>query len=131
MDYHVFLLSRIREHYDQTGRNQESVAVGLHSTAKIITGAALIMVAVFGGFAAGRLVMMQQMGFGLGVAVLLDATIVRSILVPSAMALLGDRNWYLPKWLHWLPDLRVEGARALGAAPPIEVVPVPTGTTGE
>jgi RND superfamily putative drug exporter len=131
MDYHVFLLSRIREHYDQTGRNQESVAVGLHSTAKIITGAALIMVAVFGGFAAGRLVMMQQMGFGLGVAVLLDATIVRSILVPSAMALLGDRNWYLPKWLHWLPDLRVEGARTHVAAPPIEVVPVPTGTTGE
>ena len=97
MDYHVFLLSRIREHYDLTGRNSESVAVGLHSTAKIITGAALIMVAVFGGFAMGRLVMLQQMGFGLGVAVLLDATIVRSILVPSAMALLGDRNWYLPK----------------------------------
>ncbi len=110
MDYHVFLLSRIREHYDITGRNRESVAVGLHSTAKIITGAALIMVAVFGGFASGRLVMLQQMGFGLGVAVLLDATVVRSILVPSAMALLGDRNWYMPRWLHWLPDLRVEGA---------------------
>jgi uncharacterized membrane protein YdfJ with MMPL/SSD domain len=109
MDYHVFLLSRIREHYDLTGNNTESVAVGLHSTAKIITGAALIMVAVFGGFAMGRLVMLQQMGFGLGVAVLLDATIVRSILVPSAMALLGDRNWYMPSWLRWLPDLRVEG----------------------
>ena len=110
MDYHVFLLSRIREHYDLTGKNRDSVAVGLHSTAKIITGAALIMVAVFAGFASGRLVMLQQMGFGLGVAVLLDATIVRSILVPSTMALLGDRNWYMPKWLHWLPDLRVEGA---------------------
>jgi RND superfamily putative drug exporter len=109
MDYHVFLLSRIREHYDLTGKNTESVAVGLHSTAKIITGAALIMVAVFGGFAAGRLVMLQQMGFGLGVAVLLDATIVRSVLVPSAMALLGDRNWYMPNWLKWLPDLRIEG----------------------
>ncbi len=117
MDYHVFLLSRIREHYDATGRNTESVAVGLHSTAKIITGAALIMVAVFGGFASGRLVMLQQMGFGLGVAVLLDATIVRSILVPSAMALLGDRNWYLPRWLHWLPDLRVDGAPASRQAP--------------
>jgi RND superfamily putative drug exporter len=115
MDYHVFLLSRIREHYDLTGRNTESVAVGLHSTAKIITGAALIMVAVFGGFAAGRLVMLQQMGFGLGVAVLLDATVVRSVLVPSAMALLGDRNWYMPNWLKWLPDLRIEGAPA---APP-------------
>jgi len=116
MDYHVFLLSRIREHYDATRNNTESVAVGLHSTAKIITGAALIMVAVFGGFATGRLVMLQQMGFGLGVAVLLDATIVRSILVPSAMVLLGDRNWYMPRWLSWLPDLRVEGMPApLGA----------------
>ena len=120
MDYHVFLLSRIREHYDLTGNNTESVAVGLHSTAKIITGAALIMVAVFGGFASGRLVMLQQMGFGLGVAVLLDATIVRSVLVPSAMALLGDRNWYLPKWLHWLPDLRVEGT-PIPAPQPVDV----------
>jgi RND superfamily putative drug exporter len=134
MDYHVFLLSRIREHYDLTGRNTESVAVGLHSTAKIITGAALIMVAVFGGFAAGRLVMLQQMGFGLGVAVLIDATIVRSVLVPSAMALLGDRNWYLPRWLRWLPDLRVEGAPVQvvhsndgGIVPPV----VPGGAAGE
>lgn len=109
MDYHVFLLSRIREHYDQTKRNRESVAVGLQATAKIITGAALIMVAVFSGFAAGRLVFMQQMGFGLGVAVLLDATIVRSILVPSAMALLKDWNWYLPSWLNWLPKVNIEG----------------------
>jgi putative drug exporter of the RND superfamily len=110
MDYHVFLLSRIREHYDQTHQNRESVAVGLQSTARIITGAALIMVVVFAGFAAGRLVMLQQVGFGLAVAVFLDATVVRSVLVPSAMVLLGDRNWYLPKWLHWIPDLRVEGA---------------------
>jgi RND superfamily putative drug exporter len=110
MDYHVFLLSRIREHYDGTGRNRESVAVGLHSTAKIITGAALIMVAVFAGFSMGKLSMMQQMGFGLAVAVFLDATIVRSVLVPASMALLGNLNWYLPRWLHWLPDLLVEGA---------------------
>jgi RND superfamily putative drug exporter len=109
MDYHVFLLSRIREHYDQTLRNRESVAVGLQSTARIITGAALIMVAVFVGFAAGRLVMLQQVGFGLAVAVLIDATIIRTIIVPAAMALLGDKNWYLPRWLHWLPDVRVEG----------------------
>jgi putative drug exporter of the RND superfamily len=106
-----------REHYDLTGNNTESVAVGLQSTAKIITGAALIIVAVFGGFAAGRLVPLQQLGFGLGAAILIDATIIRSILVPSAMALLGDRNWYLPRWLGWLPDLRVEGAPAPGAAP--------------
>ncbi len=110
MDYHVFLLSRIREHYDQTLQSRESVAVGLQATARIITGAALIMVAVFTGFAAGRLVMLQQVGFGLAVAVFLDATVVRSVLVPSAMALLGRVNWYLPRWLHWLPDLRVEGA---------------------
>ncbi|HEX3301810.1 MAG TPA: MMPL family transporter [Thermomicrobiales bacterium] len=119
MDYHVFLLSRIREHYDQSHRNRESVAIGLQSTARIITGAALIMVSVFFGFAAGRLVMFQQMGFGLGMAVLIDATIIRSILVPSAMALLGDRNWYMPSWLKWLPDLRVEGA-------PRPAVPAPT-----
>ncbi|HMM43162.1 MAG TPA: MMPL family transporter [Thermomicrobiales bacterium] len=112
MDYHVFLLSRIREHYDQTGENRESVAVGLQATAKIITGAALIMVAVFSGFASGNLVMMQQMGFGLAVAVLIDATIVRSILVPASMRLLGKWNWYMPTWLHWLPDLRVEGAES-------------------
>jgi putative drug exporter of the RND superfamily len=112
MDYHVFLLSRIRERYDQTGDNTGSIAFGVSSTARIITGAALIMVAVFGGFAAGQLVMFEQMGFGLGVAVLLDATIVRSVLVPATMRLLGERNWYLPRRLEWLPDLRVEAARA-------------------
>ncbi len=109
MDYHVFLLSRIREHYDQTKRNGESVAVGLQATAKLITGAALIMVAVFGGFAAGRLISLQQVGFGLAIAVFLDATVVRSVLVPASMALLGDRNWYLPRWLEWLPNFNVEG----------------------
>jgi RND superfamily putative drug exporter len=110
MDYHVFLLSRIREHYSLTRKNAESVAVGLQATGKIITGAAIIMVVVFGGFAAGRLVSLQQAGFGLAVAVLLDATVVRSVLVPASMALLGDWNWYLPKWLGWLPDLRIEGS---------------------
>lgn len=124
MDYHVFLLSRIREHYDRTHNNTESVAVGLQRTAKIITGAALIMVAVFGGFASASLVFIQQLGFGLGVAILLDATIVRSILVPSAMALLGDRNWYLPTWLRWLPDLRIEGRPAAGPSLPVAPVPV-------
>ena len=125
MDYHVFLLSRIREHYDHSHNNAESVAVGLQRTAKIITGAALIMVAVFGGFASASLVFIQQLGFGLGVAILLDATIVRSILVPSAMALLGDRNWYLPSWLTWLPDLRVEGAPATQVAtPPFDAPPL-------
>ena len=74
------------------------------------------MVAVFGGFAAGELVMFQQMGFGLGVAVLLDATIVRSVLVPATMALLGDRNWYLPRWLDWLPRIGIEARREAPAA---------------
>jgi len=108
MDYHVFLLSRIRERYDQTHDNTEAVVFGVRSTGRLITGAALIMVAVFAGFAAGDLVMFQEMGFGAGVAVLLDATIVRSILVPSAMRLLGDWNWYLPSVLRWLPDVRAE-----------------------
>lgn len=113
MDYHVFLLSRIRERFDQTHNNSEAVAFGLRSTAGIITGAALIMVAVFGGFAAGDLVGLQQVGFGLGVAVLLDATIVRSVLVPAAMQLLGTRNWYLPRWLDWLPRVQSEGGEPL------------------
>jgi putative drug exporter of the RND superfamily len=109
MDYHVFLLSRIREEYDKSHDNRESVAYGLRTTAGIITGAALIMVAVFVGFAAGRLGPLQQMGFGLAVAVFMDATIVRTLLVPAGMRLLGDLNWYLPSWLEWLPKLNVEG----------------------
>ena len=108
MDYHVFMLSRIRERYDQTHDNAESVAYGLRSTASLITGAALIMVAVFSGFASGDMVVNQQAGFGLAVAVLLDATLVRSILVPASMQLLGDRNWYLPGFLNWLPQIQVE-----------------------
>jgi uncharacterized membrane protein YdfJ with MMPL/SSD domain len=129
MDYHVFLLTRIREHWDLTGDNKGSVAHGLRTTGQIITGAALIMVAVFAGFAAGDLVMLQQMGFGLAVAVFLDATIVRSVLVPAAMRLLGDRNWYLPKWLRWLPDIHVEGsaaAKALHDREELEREPVQT-----
>ena len=110
MDYHVFLLSRTRERYDETGDNADSVAYGMHSTANIITGAAAIMVVEFGGFALGDLVEFQQIGFGVAVAVFLDATVVRMVLVASAVELLGDRNWYLPSWLIWLPDLRVEGA---------------------
>src|SRR4029079_1733741 len=98
MDYHVFLLTRIREEYDKTHDNTEAVAYGLRTTAGIITGAAIIMVVVFTGFASGRLGPLQQMGFGLAVAVLLDATIVRTFLVPSGMRLLGDWNWYLPSW---------------------------------
>jgi len=109
MDYQVFLLSRIKERYDETGDTREAVAHGLGRTAGIITGAAAIMVCVFGGMATGELVMFQQMGFGLAVAVLIDATIVRTIIVPAAMELLGEWNWYLPRWLRWIPDVSVEG----------------------
>ena len=96
------------------------MAHGLRTTAGIITGAALIMVAVFGGFASGRMVAFQQMGFGLAAAVLIDATRIRSILVPASMKLLGNRYWYLPRWLVWLPRVSVEGPHA---PPPGTVAP--------
>src|SRR6266545_4048235 len=112
MDYQVFLLSRIHERYGHSGDNTDAVSFGLRTTGGIITGAAVIMVAVFAGFAAGRLVFLQETGFGLAVAVLIDATLVRSVLVPAAMRLLGKWNWYLPSWLGWLPQFRIEGAPA-------------------
>ena len=113
MDYHIFLMSRIRERFDQTRDNAGSVAFGIRTTGRLITGAALIMVAVFGGFAfGGSTAGIQQFGFGMGIAILLDGTIVRMVLVPAAMKLLGDWNWYLPGWLRWLPDLRIEAEQA-------------------
>jgi uncharacterized membrane protein YdfJ with MMPL/SSD domain len=116
MDYQVFLLSRIRERYDERGDTADAVTFGVASTARIITGAALIIVAVFAGFASGELIMFQQMGFGVAAALLIDATIIRSLVLPSAMKLLGDWNWYLPRWLTWLPRLQVEQARPHGHA---------------
>jgi putative drug exporter of the RND superfamily len=111
MDYQVFLLSRIKERYDQVGDTRQAVTFGVASTARIITGAALIIIAVFTGFARGELIMFQQMGFGVAVALLIDATIVRSILLPSAMSVLGRWNWYLPRWLTWLPRVQIEAPR--------------------
>jgi len=111
MDYHVFLLSRIKERYDETRDNRASVEYGLRQTASIITGAALIMVAVFAGMASGELVTFQQVGFGLAVAVIMDATIVRMVLVPASMELLGDWNWYFPRWLSWVPEIHIEGVQ--------------------
>ena len=108
MDYHVFLLSRIRERYVRTRDNEDAVAHGVASTARLITGAALIIIAVFSGFARGDLVMFQQMGFGVAVSLLIDATLIRTVLLPASMKLLGNANWYLPSWLDWLPDLHVE-----------------------
>jgi RND superfamily putative drug exporter len=108
MDYQVFLMSRIKERFDETGSTREAVVSGVASTALIITGAALIIVVVFAGFARGQLVMFQQMGFGVAVALLLDATIIRSIVLPSMLRLLDGRSWYLPRWLEWLPHVEVE-----------------------
>jgi RND superfamily putative drug exporter len=116
MDYQVFLLSRIKERYDQVGDTTKAVTFGVASTARIITGAALIIIAVFTGFARGELIMFQQMGFGVAVALLLDATLVRSVLLPSAMRLLGRWNWYLPRWLTWLPRLQIEAPRPAQSA---------------
>jgi uncharacterized membrane protein YdfJ with MMPL/SSD domain len=120
MDYQVFLLSRIRERYDETQDTTDAVTVGVGSTARIITGAALIIVAVFAGFARGDLIMFQQMGFGVAVALLIDATIIRSVLLPSVMKLLGEANWYLPRWLEWLPRLQVEGTSSARARSALE-----------
>jgi uncharacterized membrane protein YdfJ with MMPL/SSD domain len=111
MDYQVFLLSRIKERYDRTRSTSDAVSHGVISTARLITGAALIIVAVFSGFAMGDLVMFQQMGFGIAAALLIDATIIRSILLPAAMQLLGRWNWYLPSWLDWLPRIEIEATR--------------------
>jgi RND superfamily putative drug exporter len=119
MDYEVFLLSRIREEYLRTGDNQLAVARGLESTARTITSAALVMVTVFAAFAAGRLVPFKEMGFGLAVAVLIDATLVRTILVPAVMRLVGRWNWWMPAWLdRWLPRIALETAEADQPAAP-------------
>jgi len=111
MDYHVFILSRIRELHDAGYATDDAVRLGITRTAGTVTSAAIIMVAVFGLFASLSMIMMQQMGFGLAVAVLIDATVIRAVLVPATMKLLGDWNWYLPRSLAWLPSLNVESAR--------------------
>jgi uncharacterized membrane protein YdfJ with MMPL/SSD domain len=108
MDYHMLLLTRIRERWLVSGDTNEAVAWAVGSTGRLITGAALIIVAVFVGFAVGDLVMFQQMGFGIAVALLIDATLVRGVLLPATMALLGEHNWYLPRWLRRLPEIQVE-----------------------
>jgi RND superfamily putative drug exporter len=110
MDYEVFLLSRIREEWLRTGDSHTSVADGLAATAKVITAAAAIMIVVFGCFLLENDRVLKLMGIGLAVAILLDATIVRLLLVPATMELLGDRNWWLPRWLdRILPTVSVEG----------------------
>jgi uncharacterized membrane protein YdfJ with MMPL/SSD domain len=117
MDYQVFLLSRIRERYASSGDTTEGIIFGVGSTARLITGAALIIIVVFSGFASGELVAFQQMGFGVAVALLIDATIVRLVVIPAVMRLLGERNWYLPGWLEWLPHVEIEDPAMSAAAP--------------
>jgi uncharacterized membrane protein YdfJ with MMPL/SSD domain len=105
MDYHVFILSRVREAYDNGATTSEAVARGIKGTASVVTAAAVVMIAVFSIFATLSAVEFKQFGVGLAVAILIDATIVRGVLLPAYMKLLGDWNWYLPRSLRWLPDV--------------------------
>jgi RND superfamily putative drug exporter len=132
MDYEVFLLSRVREEYVRTRNNGRAVADGLASTARVITAAAAIMVTVFGAFVLEDAVFLKLAGLGLATAVFVDATLVRLVLVPATMELLGDRNWWLPRWLdRLLPDVHVEGDAAIPVPEPAaadddrELAPVP------
>jgi uncharacterized membrane protein YdfJ with MMPL/SSD domain len=112
MDYHVFILSRIREAYDRGMKTEDAVAHGIKATAGVVTSAAIVMVFVFSIFGTLSIVMLKQFGVGLAAAVLIDATIVRGVLLPATMKLLGDWNWYLPRWLEWLPRLEHERSDA-------------------
>ena len=105
MDYHVFILSRVREAYDRGLSTKDAIEHGITTTAGVVTSAAIVMVGVFLVFALMPILDMKEMGIGLAVAVLVDATIVRAVLLPASMTLLGDANWYLPRWLEWLPRL--------------------------
>jgi RND superfamily putative drug exporter len=116
MDYHVFILSRIKEAVDRGESNDDAVAHGIKSTAGVVTAAAIVMVGVFSIFATLSFIDMKQFGVGLAVAVLIDATLVRGVLLPATMKLLGDWNWYLPKWLEWLP----KGPALEGGLEPVE-----------
>jgi uncharacterized membrane protein YdfJ with MMPL/SSD domain len=120
MDYHVFVLSRVRELVDQGVPTEEAVSRAIRRTAGTVTSAALVMVAVFAIFATLRQLDLKQMGFGLAVAILIDATIIRGVLLPTSMKLLGDWNWYLPKWLQWLPKLDHERASEIPTAPAVK-----------
>jgi uncharacterized membrane protein YdfJ with MMPL/SSD domain len=108
MDYHVFILTRVREAFDRGMRTEDAVAHGIKSTAGVVTSAAIVMVAVFSMFALSSELQMKQMGIGLAAAVLIDATIIRGVLLPATMKLLGDWNWWLPRKLGWLPKVTVE-----------------------
>ena len=122
MDYHVFILSRVREAYDRGLSNEDAVAHGIKSTAGVVTSAAVVMVGTFSVFALLPVIDMKEMGIGLAAAVLIDATLIRAVLLPATMKLLGDRNWYLPRWLEWLPDLE-HGSPAKPVEAPLAIEP--------
>jgi uncharacterized membrane protein YdfJ with MMPL/SSD domain len=116
MDYHVFILSRIREGYDEGRATKDAVEHGIKVTAGVVTAAAIVMVCVFAIFGTLQILFLKQFGVGLAAAILIDATIVRAVLLPASMTLLGDWNWYLPKWLEWLPRIEPE---EVPEAPPV------------
>jgi uncharacterized membrane protein YdfJ with MMPL/SSD domain len=119
MDYHVFILSRVREAYDEGASTADAVSQGIKHTASVVTAAAVVMIAVFGIFATLSSVIFKQFGVGLAVAVLIDATIIRGVLLPATMTLLGDWNWYLPRWLEWLPRIGIGERAPAEPAPPM------------
>ena len=121
MDYHVFILSRVRELVDRGLSTEQAVERGIRTTASTVTSAAIVMVAVFAIFATLSTLDLKQMGVGLAVAVLLDATIIRGVLLPATMKLLGDWNWYLPRALRWLPQLRARARRPRSPRPRVDV----------
>jgi RND superfamily putative drug exporter len=127
MDYHVFILTRIREAYDRGSPTEEAVSHGIKSTAGVVTSAAIVMISVFAIFATLSVLIFKELGIGLAVAVLIDATVIRGVLLPAAMKLLGDWNWYLPRWLEWMPKV------GPGSASPSEATdagPAPSGIRG-
>src|SRR6266568_1672858 len=122
MDYHVFIVSRIREMFDRGASMDDAIADGIKSTAGVVTSAAIVMVAVFSIFTTLSLLFFKQFGVGLAAAILIDATLIRAVLLPATMKLLGERNWYLPGWLEWLPRLEAEES---STAPDAKQAPVP------
>jgi RND superfamily putative drug exporter len=116
MDYHVFIVSRIKELVDRGASTEDAVRTGIVATAGTVTAAAAVMVAVFAIFATLSTLEIKQMGVGLAVAVLIDATVIRCVLLPATMKLLGRWNWYLPRWLHWIPAVRTRRTRVRAVA---------------
>jgi uncharacterized membrane protein YdfJ with MMPL/SSD domain len=130
MDYHVFILTRIREAFDRGRPTEDAVAHGIKTTAGVVTSAAVVMISVFAVFATLSLVIFKELGVGLAMAVLIDATLIRGVLLPATMKLLGDWNWYLPRWLEWLPRVGPGDARGLPPAPEQRPAPAEEGKPG-